>query len=154
MKGAERQTPRSKQSSVKYKIDNFSVNVFVFCLSSFTHWGFGSTTRKIIRVWMFDEDKKKMKNNRRIWIFSPRVCTDCGKGAERQTPNARIVQVFHICSQRVCFRLSSSVRWRLKKRAPPKKVCTVTVLKYMIWTATFVYHLSIQGVIKLFHNLC
>ena len=29
------------------------------------------------------------------------------KGAERQTPNARIVQVFHLCSQRVCFRLSS-----------------------------------------------
>ena len=66
MKGAERQTPRSEQNSVKYKIDNFGVNVFVFCLSSFTHWGFGSTTRKIIRVWMFDEDKKKMKNNRRI----------------------------------------------------------------------------------------
>ena len=30
MKGAERQTPRSEQNPVKYKIDNFGVNVFVF----------------------------------------------------------------------------------------------------------------------------
>ena len=59
MKGAEKQTPRNEQNSVKYKIDNFGVNVFVFCLSSLTHWGVGSTTWKIIRVWMFDEDKKK-----------------------------------------------------------------------------------------------
>ena len=51
--------------------------------------------------------KKKMKNNRRILILSPGFCTDCEKVAERQTPNARIVQVFHLCSQRVCFRLSS-----------------------------------------------
>ena len=55
------------------------------------------------------DDKKKIKNNRRIGIFSPRVCTDCEKGAERQTPNARIVQVFHLCSQRVCFRASSFI---------------------------------------------
>ena len=27
MKGAERQTPRSEQNPVKYKIDNFGVNV-------------------------------------------------------------------------------------------------------------------------------
>ena len=31
MKGAERQTPRSdEQNSVKYKVDNFGVNGFVF----------------------------------------------------------------------------------------------------------------------------
>ena len=30
MKGAERQTPRSEQNPIKYKIDNFGVNVFVF----------------------------------------------------------------------------------------------------------------------------
>ena len=59
--------------------------------------------------------KKKMKNNRRIWIFSPRVCTDCEKGAERQTPNARIVQVFHLCKI-ICV---WTVRWRLKNTPPP-----------------------------------
>ena len=89
---------------------------------------------------MFDEVKnKKRKNNRRIWIFSPRVCTDYEKGAERQTPNVRIVQVqFSIYVVNVFVFV----------------LLLFVFLKYMIWTATFVYHLSIHGVITLFHNLC
>ena len=60
---------------------------------------------------MFDEDKKKKNEkqppNLNIFPHSLLVCIDCEKGAERQTPNARIVQVFHLCSQRVCFCLSN-----------------------------------------------
>ena len=121
MKGAERQTPRSEQNPVKYKIDNFGVNVFVFVwVFSQTHWGFGSTTRKIIRVWMFDKNKN-----------------------EKQPPNLNIFPLIYVVNGFVFVWVIShaevcttrkiicvwTVRWRLKKHAPPprKKVCTVTV---------------------------
>ena len=72
MKGTERQTPRSEQNPVKYKIDNFGVNVFVFVwvVSHAKALVVQLANRKLSHVWMFDEEKK-MKNNREFEYFPP-----------------------------------------------------------------------------------
>ena len=116
-----------------------------FCLSSFTHWGFGSTTRKIIRVWMFDEDKKKKKwkTTAEFEYLPPEFVLIVrnelkGKLQTRELFKFSIdvvngfVFVWVISHAEVCTTRKIvcvwTVRWTLKKHAPPpKKVCTVTV---------------------------
>ena len=110
---------------------------------------------------MFDEDKKKSKTTAKFEYFPPEFVLIVRKEliGKLQTRElfkfaiyvvnvfvfVQIVSHAKVCTtQKIIY--VWTVWWRLKKRAPPKKFVLLLFVfrKYMIWTVTFVYHLSIQ----------